>query len=319
MSWWIPRAAGQRPKVQVGVMNFGKRTPEDESSRIVRRALERGLDFFDVANAYNDGESERILGRALGKERDKVTIATKVGFGKVEGKPEGLARPRILAACDGSLARLGTDRIDLYYLHVPDYKTQIEESLDALHELLDKKKIVRWGVSNYASWQILEMMHLADARKMPRPVMSQQIYNVLIRQLDIEYFKFTRKYPLHTTVYNPLAGGLLSGKHTREGSQKGTRFEGNRLYQNRYWNDATFDRVDVLASVAKGEGMSLVELAYAWVASRPGVDSILAGPASVVHLDAAIDGAAKALSPAALERLDALYREWQGTDVTYAR
>ena len=143
MSWWIPRAAGQRPKVQVGVMNFGKRTPEDESSRVVRRALERGLDFFDVANAYNDGESEKILGRALGKERDKVTIATKVGFGKVDGKPEGLARPRILAACDASLARLGTDRIDLYYLHVPDYKTPIEESLDALHELLDEKKILR--------------------------------------------------------------------------------------------------------------------------------------------------------------------------------
>ncbi len=319
MSWWTPRKVGEPPSLQIGTMNFGKRTPEADAARIVRRALERGATFFDTANAYVDGESERILGRALGKDRDRAVLATKVGFGRVGGKPEGLSRARILEACDASLARLGTDRIDLYYLHVPDHATPIEESMDALAVLLAAKKILHWGVSNYASWQILEMMHVAGSRGMPRPVMSQQIYNVLVRQLDVEYFKFTAKHPIATTVYNPLAGGILSGKHTKDASQKGTRFDGNRLYQGRYWNDATFARVAELAAVAKDEGVDLVTLAHAWVAGRAGVDAVLLGPGSVEHLDAGIDACHATLSPAAHDRIDALCRAWAGTDVTYAR
>jgi aryl-alcohol dehydrogenase-like predicted oxidoreductase len=301
-------------------MNFGSRTPRDESERIVRRALERGQVFFDTANAYNDGESERILGRAIGKDRDRCILATKVGYARVQGKLEGLSRARVLAAIEESLGRLGTDRVDLYYLHVPDRRTPIDETLDAIQEILEARKAIHWGVSNYASWEILEMMQIADRRKMPRPVMSQQIYNVLIRQLEIEYFKFTSKHPIVTTVYNPLAGGLLTGKHSRAAeSQAGSRFENNRLYQGRYWNDATFDHVADLGAVAHEEKMSIGELAYAWVADRPGVDAILVGPGSVQHLDFAIDACAKKISPEGKDRIERLYRAWQGTDVTYAR
>jgi aryl-alcohol dehydrogenase-like predicted oxidoreductase len=301
-------------------MNFGKRTPRDESERIVRRAIERGVAFFDVANVYNDGESERILGRAIGKDRDKCIVATKVGFARVQGKPEGLSRASVLRAIDGSLSRLGMESVDLYYLHLPDYATPIEETLDAIEEILAARKAIHWGVSNYASWQILEMMTIADRRNMPRPVMSQQMYNVLIRQLEIEYFKFTRKHPIVTTVYNPLAGGLLTGKHTRTPeSQEGSRFENNRLYQGRYWNDAMFDRLADLAAVAHEEKMTTTELAYAWLADRPGVDAILVGPGTVAHLDAAIDACAKTISDDGKDRIDRLYRAWQGTDATYAR
>jgi aryl-alcohol dehydrogenase-like predicted oxidoreductase len=301
-------------------MNFGRRTPRNESERIVRRAIERGVAFFDVANAYNDGESERILGRAIGKDRDRCVVATKVGFGQVQGKPEGLSRARILAAIDGSLERLGMDRVDLYYLHVPDHATPIEETLDAIQEILEKRKTIHWGVSNYASWQILDLMNVADRRNMPRPVMSQQLYNVLIRQLEIEYFRFAKKHPIVTTIFNPLAGGLLTGKHTRTlESQQGSRFENNKLYQARYWNDAMFDRVSDLGAVAHEEKMTTTELAYAWLAGRPGVDAILVGPGSVNHLDAAIDACAKKISPEGLARIDRLYRAWQGTDTNYAR
>ena len=149
-------------------MNFGKRTDAAESGRIVARALERGLTFFDTANAYNEGESERILGQALKKVRESCIVATKVGFGRVNGKPEGLSRARILSAVDESLARLGTDYVDLYYLHAPDVTVPIEESVGAMQALLEAGKIRRWAVSNYASWQILEMNHIADARKMWR-------------------------------------------------------------------------------------------------------------------------------------------------------
>ena len=318
MDRWSPKT-GQTAQLCVGTMNFGKRTDAAESARIIARAIERDLTFFDTANAYNEGESERILGKALKSKRDSCVVATKVGFGRVSGKQEGLSRERILSAIDQSLSRLGTEYVDLYYLHVPDYTVPLEESLDALQTLLENGKIKRWGVSNYASWQVLEMNNIADARKMPRPVMAQQIYNVLVRQLDIEWFKFTKRFPIHTTIYNPLAGGLLTGKHTRQAAEKGSRFDNNPFYQRRYFNEAMLARVDQLTVVAKSENMTLTELAYAWVAHRPGVDSILVGPASVAHLDAAIDAVAKTLSDAAVKQLDVLHTDFQGTDASYAR
>ncbi|MBX3185866.1 MAG: aldo/keto reductase [Labilithrix sp.] len=301
-------------------MNFGRRTPEAESKAILARALERGIVHIDTANAYGDGASERIVGAAVKSKRDEVVLATKCGFARVDGKLEGLAPARIREACDASLSRLGTDRIDVYYLHVPDHETPIDATLDAVSALLDEKKILSWGVSNYAAWQILEMIHIADARKMPRPVIAQQLYNVLLRQLDVEYFAFARRYAIHTTVYNPLAGGLLAGKHLRDGStQRGSRFDKNRLYQGRYFTDAMFDRVDALAEIARAERMSLLELSYAWLAGAPGVDSILLGPASVSQLDEGIEACARAISPAVRGRVDALYRGWLGTDTYYVR
>jgi aryl-alcohol dehydrogenase-like predicted oxidoreductase len=297
-------------------MNFGRRTPEAESKRILARALELGIRHIDTANAYNDGASERIVGEAISGKRDQVTLATKCGWARIGGKAEGLSRARILAAIDESLARLKTDWVDVYYLHVPDHGTPITETLDAIAELLDKKKIRAWGVSNYAAWQILEMLSIS---KTP-PAMAQQLYNVLIRQLDIEYFAFAKKYALHTVVYNPLAGGLLSGKHVRDGStQKGSRFENNKLYQGRYFTNVMFDRVEALSEIAKREGMRLVELAYAWVAGAPGVDSILLGPTSVAQLDDGVGACKRVLPPELRAEIDELHQAWTGTDSKYVR
>lgn len=318
--WTRPRDPSEKPLLAVGTMNFGKRTPEPESIRLVHHALDRGLTLFDTANAYVDGNSERILGKALAGRRDQALVATKVGFGRTAGKPEGLSRARVLAAIDESLGRLGMDFVDVYYLHVPDPATPIEETLDAVQTLLASGKIRSWAVSNYASWQVLEMFHLAEQRGMPRPVMSQVLYNVLIRQLDIEYFRFAQKYGLHSTVYNPLAGGLLSGKHAPSAEPpKGSRFEKNPLYQRRYWTERFFELASAHREVAERHGMTLVELAYAYVAGTPGVDSILVGPGSIEHLDAAIDACAKVLPAEARQRVDELYRDFQGTDARYAR
>ncbi len=310
---------GKAAPLCLGAMNFGRRTDEAESKRILQRALSLGIRHIDTANAYVDGASERIVGEALRGERDRVVIATKCGFGRVDGKPEGLSKARIHAAIDESRRRLATDWVDIYYLHVPDHTTPIEETLEAVAELVDQKKIRAWGVSNYAAWQVLEMMHIEQAG-LPKPVIAQQLYNVLLRQLDVEWFPFARRYRLHTTVYNPLAGGLLAGKHSRDGStQKGSRFDKNRLYQGRYFTDAMFDRVDALRDVAKGEGMSLLELSYAWLSRAQGVDSILLGPASVAQLEESVSACARELSPSTRERLDALYPSWMGTDTTYVR
>src|SRR5688572_24994621 len=292
------RTPGNPAPACLGAMNFGKRTPETEARRIVERALELGICHIDTANAYADGASERIVGETVRARRREVILATKCGFGRVDGKQEGLSRPRLRSAIDESLERLQTDWVDIYYLHVPDHGTPIEETLDGIAELIEDRKVRAWGISNYAAWQVLEMVHMADTRKMPRPVIAQQLYNVLLRQLDTEYFAFARRYELHTTVYNPLAGGLLTGKHTRDGStQKGSRFDKNRLYLGRYFTDAMFDRVDALENLAKAERMSLLELSYAWVSGAPGVDSVLLGPATVKQLEEGISACQRGLSP----------------------
>jgi len=301
-------------------MNFGKRTSPEESERIVRRALDAGIVVFDTANSYNGGESERILGRALARDRDRVVLATKVGIGADLRHREGLSPEVMRRAIEGSLERLGTDHVDVYYLHVPDRSTPIERTLDAMKELVLSGRVRAWGASNYASWEMLEMFTLADAGGLDRPVVAQMIYSILHRQLEVDYFTFGRRYPIHTTIYNPLAGGLLAGTHRYEAPPaKGSRFDHNAMYTRRYWTRAMFDRVEQLRPLAKREGCTMVELAYAWVAARADVDSILVGPATVDQLDQALHAIRGTVSPETLARVCELGQEWIGTDTNYVR
>lgn len=310
-------------------MNFGKRTDEREARRIVDRAIERGVSLLDTANVYVNGEGERILGRILEHKRNEVLIATKVGLARLGGTDaglmqsggtsEGLSRERIVAACEESLRRLNTDVIDIYFLHAPDGQTPIEESLSALDMLIRAGKIRAFATSNYASWQLLEIVEWCDRQGMARPVFAHQIYNLLVRQLDIEYFGFAAKYGMHTTAYNPLAGGLLTGKHVRGEPPAASRFDANPMYQRRYWSERVFSEVDGYAKLAERAGFTLTELSYAWLRSRPGVDSVIIGPGTVEHLDAALDAGALELDAETRRLADAVYAEHQGTDARYAR
>jgi aryl-alcohol dehydrogenase-like predicted oxidoreductase len=320
MPWLAPRAAGAKINLALGTMNFGNRTSEASAERILARAVERGILLLDTANVYNDGVSEQIIGRAIRKRRENLLIATKVGLARVGGHAEGLSRAAIERAVEGSLTRLGTEYIDLYYLHAPDAETPIEETIDTIADLMRRERIVHLGVSNYASWQILEIMRLCDERGIERPRVSQVIYNLLIRQVEIEYRSFARRYPIHTTVYNPVAGGLLAGRY-RPGDAiaKGSRFDKNQMYQRRYWSPRMFELVEQYRALAEAEGLSLLDFAYAWLAGAAGVDSILVGPGSVEHLDAAIDACALRVSPEARAKADEIHKAYQGTDVSYAR
>jgi len=313
-----PEASGPAPLV-LGTMNFGKRTPRDVSLRILARAADAGVTLLDTANVYNDGASEQIVGAFL-RGRAGVQVATKVGFARVNGRPEGLSRAAILAACEASLTRLGVDAIDLYYLHVPDPLTPPEATLEAVAGLLAAGKIRHWGVSNYASWQILHWKHLAAEAGIPGPVVAQQLYNPLIRQLDVEYFAFAQSFPIHTTIYNPLAGGLLAGFHKADAEPgRGSRFDNNPMYRRRYWRPAMFAAVEPLRAVAASEGLSLLALAYAFVLRHPGVDSVLVGPATADHLDAALVAVDVTLSDAATRAVRDVYVDLVGTDASYAR
>jgi aryl-alcohol dehydrogenase-like predicted oxidoreductase len=314
------RKAGEPPLITLGAMNFGRRTPAAESERIVRRALERGVTVFDTANSYNEGESERILGNALAKDRARVVVSTKVGLGPVPGKREGLSPEAIGRALDASLERLGLDSVDVYYLHVPDRATPIDRTLDAMKAIVDRGRVHAWGVCNYASWEILEMDHLADARSLARPVVTQVLYSPIHRQLDVEYFAFARRYPIHTSVYNVLAGGLLARPHSLEQAPaKGSRFDENAMYQRRFWTPTMFAHAAQIRALAGDCGLSPVDFTYAWVAAQPGVDSILVGAATVEHVDQAVDAVRLTLPPDALAKADALAREWAGTDTNYVR
>lgn len=301
-------------------MNFGKRTDAKTAEHIIHSAFDQGVVHFDTANAYCDGDSERILGRALSDRRDKVLVASKVGFGRTAGKPEGLSPARVKAACEESLSRLGMDYVDIYYLHVPDYDTPLADTLGAIGELLKVGKIRAFGVSNYASWQIGDINHTCDELGIARPIISQTLYNMLIRQLDLEYARFLQHHPIHNTVYNALAGGLLSGRFTKaEAAPKGSRFFNNRLYQGRYWSSHFFDAVEAYRAVAEKQDMTLSDLAYAWLAGSPVVDSILIGPATKEQLDNALRAVEVPLGADVRAKIDEIHTAFRGTESSYAR
>jgi aryl-alcohol dehydrogenase-like predicted oxidoreductase len=317
--WLSKRAADVPALLVVGCMNFGGRTKAGDSKAIVERAVERGLRCFDTANMYGNGESERLVGRALAKVPD-ARIATKVGLLPVKGRPEGLAPERVLRAVDESLDRLGRPSVELLYLHAPDRATPLGETLGAIAELLQSGRIRHFGVSNYAAWELVELMQLCDARGMPRPRTSQVLLNLAIRQIEIEYVRFAASYGLHTTVYNPLAGGLFARPLQLDAPPPpGSRFETNRRYRDRYWSERLFTFADACRALAAEAGLTLVDLAYGWLAEHPGVDSILAGPGTVAHLDAAVDALRQPLPPALVTRVAALQRAFDGTDASYAR
>jgi len=317
----VPRTDLKLPFLAVGTMMFGKRADEGESLRICDAALERGLNFFDTADAYQSGRSEQILGKALRGRRDRAVVATKVGFGLgADGKEEGLSRAAILRAIDRSLANLAMDCVDIYYFHRPDHVVPIEESLAAMAELARAGKVRHWGLSNFGAWRSLEVLHLCEANGWPKPVISQMIYNPLIWQLEIEYVSFAKKHGIYLTAYNPLAGGLLTGKYaTLADRAKGGRFIGNPRYEARYWSERMFQGMLRLKAIADEEKMSLTHLALNWIAQRGQVDNVLLGPSNTEQLLDCIAAGADKISDKGMEKLDAFLLAFEGTDTAYAR
>lgn len=308
------------PEPWLGTMNFGAPLGERESREVLDRALERGIAHVDTANLYADGASERIVGAAVRDAGKPLFVATKVGLARRDGRPEGLSGRAIERALGESLERLGLASVDLYYLHAPDARTPFGETLDALAAAFERGQVKSWGVSNFAAWQTLELATQAPAHGLPPPAVGQQLYNAIHRELDVEWLPFARAHRLRTAVYNPLAGGLLTGKHRADGSSiEGSRFDGNRFYQGRYFTAAMHARTEALAALAAEASMSLVSLSYRWLAQRPGVDAVIVGPRAKSHVDDALDALSAPLDAALAKRIDALDREWRGTDTHYAR
>jgi 1-deoxyxylulose-5-phosphate synthase len=308
-------------RISLGSMTFGSQVDEAEATAIVDRSLQAGINFFDTASVYNKGMSERILGKALKGRRHQVVLATKVGL-KMGTEPDdvGLSRPAIRKAIDESLKRLGTDYIDLYYLHAPDWSTRIEETLDTLNALTVEGKIRYPATSNYASWQVLQMLWYCEDHGHVPATVSQQMYNILARGIEQEHLSFSKEYAVAVVAYNPLAGGLLTGKYSMEiPPPHGTRFDGNELYQKRYWHAQYFDAVSRLKDIAQRAGMSLPGMAFRWLLGRP-VDSILLGVSNSAQLEQDISACqGPALNGEVLEACDAVWEEIRGVTPKYNR
>ncbi|MBN3456189.1 aldo/keto reductase [Mycobacterium sp. DSM 3803] len=281
----------------LGTMTFGDTVDADGAAAMLDVALDAGITHIDTANGYAGGESERMLADLLRGRRDRVTLATKAGMPHPDaGEHSPLSAAGLRASVEGSLSRLQTDHVELFYLHQPDRAAPLTETLSTVAELVAEGKIGALGVSNYAAWQIAELNHVADTVGAPRPVAAQQLYNLLARRIEDEYAEFAAVTGLTTVVYNPLGGGLLTGRHSFDADPTEGRFGDSRLaqmYKQRYWNAAIFEAIEALAVIADKAGIPLTELALRWLVSKPATGPILLGGSKVGHLQSNIAAVAQ--------------------------
>jgi 1-deoxyxylulose-5-phosphate synthase len=269
-----------------GTMTFGKPVDQAAAARMLDRCIEWGINFVDTANVYQGGVSETMLGEAMRGKRDKLIVATKVRGKMGDGQDEcGLSKRAIFRAVEDSLKRLRTDYIDLYYLHQPDYDVPIEETLSAMEELVKQGKIRYPGTSNYSGWQICEILCIAKRNAYVPAYVSQPMYNLLARGIEQEYLPMAKKYDVTIIAYNPLAGGLLTGKHSEASVTPDTRFDNNSMYQERYWHARNFAAVDKLKRASEDAGRSLVDVSLSWLLHHTQTDSVLLGATKMEQLE----------------------------------
>jgi aryl-alcohol dehydrogenase-like predicted oxidoreductase len=311
-------------RLVLGTMTFGDTADIDTAGAMVNLALDNGITSFDTANGYAGTRSETMLGEILSGRWDGVTVATKAGMypGDADGQPL-LSRRGIRSSLEASLRRLGTDRVDVFYLHQPDRSVPLDETAAALAGLVDDGLVDVIGVSNHAAWQITDVAAACAEAGAPRPAVAQQLYNLVARRVENEYVEYALTHGLSTVVYNPLGGGLLTGRHTFDKAPDEGRFGSSALspmYRERYWNRAIFDAVAALGGIADEAGLSLPELALRWLLSQDVVTAVLLGGSRLEHVAANIRAAAGGrLSDDVLAACDEVGRALAGPMPAYNR
>jgi len=304
----------------LGTMTFGGQTDESEALRIIGHAFDQGVNFFDTADCYTGGESERILGRALAQRRDAAVIATKV-TNPVGPLPNdaGQGRKHILQNVERSLRALQTDYIDLYYLHRPDPVTPPEEIVETMSTLVRSGKIRYYGVSNYSAWEFCRLIHTAREMHAVAPVVTESVYNLITRGIEDEMTPFLEAYRAGLTVFNPIAAGLLTGKHPLGTPAEGTRFATDYGYAQRYFNEQNQNAVELLRTAAEDCGMSLLEFSLQWLLNRPAVDSVIVGASRLEHVqeNISLTEEIKPIPPEAAAQCDAVWNSIRGRYFSY--
>uniref|UniRef100_A0A831WZT2 Aldo/keto reductase n=1 Tax=Thermorudis peleae TaxID=1382356 RepID=A0A831WZT2_9BACT len=292
--------------IGLGGNTFGRYCDERQTAAIVHRALDLGINHIDTADTYSRGLSEEYIGKAIAGRRHEVVLATKTGYPLHEGpNGQGLSRRRIIASLEASLKRLGTDYVDLFYLHRPDPDTPLEESLRALDDLVRAGKVRYPAISNYAAWQVADIMGRCERRGYAPPVVSQSLYNVLERGIEQELIPACRFYGLGIIPYSPLAGGFLTGKYRPgEPVPPGVRGHDNPSWQQRWLTARNFRVLAVLEAFAAERGRSVGELALAWLVAQPVVSSVIAGATSPEQVESNVRAGEWRLSTEELEELE---------------
>ncbi len=293
----------------VGCNNFGSRLDLEATRRVVHRALDAGITLFDTADGYgNRGGSESQLGEILGSRRHEVVLATKFGWPMDDvGVKRGGSRRYLMQAVEDSLRRLRTDWIDLYQLHTPDPHTPIEETLRALDDLVRDGKVRYIGCSNFSAWQVADADWTAREAGVGRFVSVQNEYSLLVRGIETEVVPAMLHYGLGMLPYFPLAGGMLSGKY-RMGAPlpPGARLTETKRSADRFLTERNWKIVDALQKLADAGGRTLLEVAMAWVASRPAVASVIAGATRTEQIDANVAAIGCTLTADEIEAIESI-------------
>ena len=309
----LGRTGVQVSKLCLGTMMFGAwgNTDHDDSIRIIHAALDAGVNFVDTADVYSAGESEEIVGKALKGRRDDVVLATKFWAPMGEDPNQrGVSRRWIIGEVENSLRRLGTDRIDLYQMHRPDRDTDIDETLGALTDLVQQGKVRYIGSSSFSAGEIVEAQWTARDQRLERFRTEQPPYSLLVRGIELDVLPTAQRHGMGILTYSPLAGGWLSGSWTAESSPTSPARQrlAARFDMSLADNQRKLEAVEQLAKVADDAGVSLIELAIAFVVNHPAVTSAIIGPRTMEQLDSQLPAADVALDAAVLDRIDEIVR-----------
>ncbi len=304
-------------RICLGMMTYGTskwrdRILDEEGSRpFVRRALELGINFFDTADVYSLGVSEEVTGRALRDfaQRDEVVLATKV-YNPMGDAPNnrGLSRKHIMAAIDASLRRLGTDYVDLYQIHRWDRETPIEETLEALHDVVKAGKARYIGASSMYAWQFAKSLYLADQHGWTRFVSMQNHYNLVYREEEREMNPLCRAEGIGIIPWSPLARGFLTGSRSRQEWGETKRAKSDTFAQHMYYNESDFDVVDRVVALAKRYDVTPAQIALAWMLHKPGITAPIIGASKMPHLEQAVAALDIQLSPEEIRNLEEPYQ-----------
>ncbi len=301
----------------LGMMTYG--TPEwrpwvldEETSRpFIRRALELGINFFDTADMYSRGRSEEVLGRSIRDftRREDVIIATKVFFPMGPGPNDrGLSRAHILRSIDDSLQRLGTDYVDLYQIHRWDPETPIEETLEALHDVVRSGKARYIGASSMYAWQFAKALYLADLHGWTRFISMQNHYNLVYREEEREMIPLCLDQGIGIVPWSPMARGFLAGNRNRDEWGETVRAKTDDFGHNLYYQDSDFAVADRAAQVAKARGLKPAQIALAWLLGKPGISAAIIGASKMPHLEEAAAAEGTPLSEEEVKALEEPYR-----------
>ena len=298
-------------RLAFGVMTFGSgniasvyKVDLDAARALVDRALEAGINFFDTADAYAGGQSEEMLGRLLGNRRKDVVLSTKVGMRTGEGLLDtGLSRRHVLASAEASLKRLGTDYLDLYIVHRFDPLTPMEETLEALDQLVRRGSVRYVGFSNWSAWQAARAVGIQERYGWARFTAAQMYYSLVGRDLEHEVLPFAQSAGIGTMIWSPLAGGFLSGKYTRESlKDPNNRLSGFDLLP--FDKEAGFRVVEVMREIAESSRATVAQVALAWLLKKPGVSTVLLGASKLSQLEDNLGALKVNLSDEQMRRLD---------------